>query len=1165
MRRPIALATAAIALFALVLMPSSASAAPPTITKTTVSAVTTTSVVLEAEINPQGKAVLYHFEYGLEDCSANSCTSIGEGELPAAAAPVVVKAPLAGLSPGTTYHLRAVAKNGSSETTEGSDRTFMTYLEPQTFGPCPNDLLRGDQNPAARRIEFTGRHLPDCRAYEQASPIDKNGGDATGTVPFTRAALSGGAITFLSGAGMPGGVGSQDLPVYLASRGAAGPWSTKGLLPPGDSGQKALVLGWTPDFSATFARAIQLGEESKAEFLMTPAGGEPIKIVDYTGGLDPRFVGASEGAAQVLFEARAALPGTTGALAGKPNLYLWEKAGEELTLVDVMNDETAPPGGAFAGPYNWIEGTNSKTLQQGGASAEYYTQEEHAFSTDGKAVYFTAAGTGQLYLRKNPGQKQSKLDLGGKCTEPVLACTIRVSASEKTNGIIPSGEDPGGPRPAAFMGAAADGSVSFFTSSEKLTNDANTGPEQNPAEIERSDLEGKNIVPDFLLTHASDVEVSPTHIFWINSETGTIERAKLDGSGAEEFIGADDTDNPKGIGLQGGQVYWANAAEEKGEGTIGRAKIGAGGAEEVDQGFIEAAGNPHDVAVGGELLYWTNSAVPGSNEAYIGRAKAADGTEANAKFVTVFGAETKNLGGIALDAEHIYWAVTNNQGDGRIHRVDLDGDPESYVVTLVFLGADVGVKDVAVDAGHIYWTTQTNSLIGRAKLNGPGPVTEEDLELIKDANHPQGIAVDGTNIYWGANGEAVPNAGNDLYRYDADAAAKPLSDITVDAAHPNGADVRGVLGISDDGDYVYYAANGVPEGVSNSPNARGESAAAGSCKGILGSGVSGVCNLYLWHAGTTGFIARLDVGGGGVESDATNWAATTENIFPTSNFEKTARVSPDGRTLLFRSVRRLSDYPSEGSAQLYRYRAGEAGPTCVSCNPTGAAPSGERGLGDVFPAVLVSANPSPNLSHNLSADGNRVFFESTDPLVGADTNGELKCEFTGSKLQSYPSCLDVYEWEAQGTGSCDSAHAVAQGGCIYLLSTGKGTEPALIADASGDGKDAFFFTRSRLVGQDEDQLVDVYDARVEGGLGAQNEPPAPPPCEGEGCKPGATAFPSIDPAPKSSSEGNPPGKKRPCKKPKHKVKGRCVSKHPKAKKQHKKGDHKANAKRRAKG
>jgi hypothetical protein len=44
----------------------------------------------------------------------------------------------------------------------------------------------------------------------------------------------------------------------------------------------------------------------------------------------------------------------------------------------------------------------------------------------------------------------------------------------------------------------------------------------------------------------------------------------------------------------------------------------------------------------------------------------------------------------------------------------------------------------------------------------------------------------------------------------------------------------------------------------------------------------------------------------------------------------------------------------------------------------------------------------------------------------------------------------------------------------------------------------FFFTRQSFVGQDQDENDDLYDARVEGGIAAQNPTPAAS-CEGEGC------------------------------------------------------------------
>jgi hypothetical protein len=200
-------------------------------------------------------------------------------------------------------------------------------------------------------------------------------------------------------------------------------------------------------------------------------------------------------------------------------------------------------------------------------------------------------------------------------------------------------------------------------------------------------------------------------------------------------------------------------------------------------------------------------------------------------------------------------------------------------------------------------------------------------------------------------------------------------------------------------------------------------------------------------------------------------------------------------------------------------------------------------LGGSSTPTVIPPRPASVATDNLSADGRRVFFETTDALVGADTNGNEECPPVGSDLQAFPACLDVYEWEAQGTGTCDAADAVADGGCLYLISTGQGTQPALLADVSGDGKDAFFFTRSRLVGQDEDALVDVYDARELGGLAAQNPPPPNPCLTLEVCHPAGPPTPEIPPAPKFVGPGNPKNKGPPCRKPKHKVKGRCVSKH----------------------
>ena len=90
------------------------------------------------------------------------------------------------------------------------------------------------------------------------------------------------------------------------------------------------------------------------------------------------------------------------------------------------------------------------------------------------------------------------------------------------------------------------------------------------------------------------------------------------------------------------------------------------------------------------------------------------------------------------------------------------------------------------------------------------------------------------------------------------------------------------------------------------------------------------------------------------------------------------------------------------------------------------------------------------------ADGSRVFFESARSAGPTDTNGAEGCHTVGSPLQFYPACQDVYEWEARGTGLASSE--AQNGGCLYLLSTGKSDEPLFFGDADESAYDAFIFT-----------------------------------------------------------------------------------------------------------
>jgi len=76
---------------------------------------------------------------------------------------------------------------------------------------------------------------------------------------------------------------------------------------------------------------------------------------------------------------------------------------------------------------------------------------------------------------------------------------------------------------------------------------------------------------------------------------------------------------------------------------------------------------------------------------------------------------------------------------------------------------------------------------------------------------------------------------------------------------------------------------------------------------------------------------------------------------------------------------------------------------------------------------------------------------------------------------------DVYEFEPVGIGSCSASSSgfdEGEGGCVSLVSSGTSSKESGFLDASANGNDVFFLTGERLVGEDKDTALDVYDARV---------------------------------------------------------------------------------------
>src|SRR6478735_8575770 len=184
-RRVALLTAASICVWAL--FAGSASAAPPLIVKAQVIEVTATSATLQATINPEGLATSYQFRFGASDCSVANCSRIPNPKeaIGAGKEPVVKTKTIEGLEPGTIYHFLVEAESTGGKP-KSADHAFATLGQPS-------------------------EGLPDGRAYEQASPVNKDGSDAIGTIGLIKAADNGNGITFNSTFGIPGGKGAQTL------------------------------------------------------------------------------------------------------------------------------------------------------------------------------------------------------------------------------------------------------------------------------------------------------------------------------------------------------------------------------------------------------------------------------------------------------------------------------------------------------------------------------------------------------------------------------------------------------------------------------------------------------------------------------------------------------------------------------------------------------------------------------------------------------------------------------------------------------------------------------------------------------------------------------------------------------------------------------------------
>jgi hypothetical protein len=449
-----------------------------------VTEVTAESVTFHAVIDPNGKPTTYYFQYGLttgygSDAPAVAGASAGSAKGFAEVTPEYAE----GLLAASLYHYRIVAV---SEVEPGRVEEF--------FGPDQTLMTHGVSGEAL---------LPDGRAWELVSPVDKHGAliDPIAEVGVIQAAAEGNAFSYLASApteAEPAGFANRTQ--VLSTRGAEG-WESRDISIPHAGGTgKSVSVGeeyrfFSEDLSLAVVQpfgaflpckvggkpqpCLSPGASEQAAFLRTDMGAAAGSFQPLVAGCPPpsqacppaiaadsnvpagtvfgatsvatgeacpparycgpEFVGASPNGKQVVLKWRNALTKTT-LPAVNGGLYEWSEG--NLELVSVLPDE---------------EPASERENPELGIQSE---AERGAVSEDGSRVVWTTEGSPALYMRDLATDETVQLD----------------APEEGCQGGCGSGDG-------RFQFASADGARVFFTDTQKLTNDSGSSFEHGKADL----------------------------------------------------------------------------------------------------------------------------------------------------------------------------------------------------------------------------------------------------------------------------------------------------------------------------------------------------------------------------------------------------------------------------------------------------------------------------------------------------------------------------------------------------------------------------------------------------------------------------------------------------------------------------------------------------------
>jgi hypothetical protein len=417
-------------------------AVAPTVRRLDAGNRTGTAAWLGASINPHNSSTTYFVEYGTTVAYGSRMPASTSVDAGSGSEFVTVQQLVTGLQPNTTYHFRVVAENEIG-TTRGPDAVFSTPQEP----------------PPA----------PPGRAYEQVSPLDKNGGDVdrdsiSEQYGTSGAAPSGNAVAYASQSQFAGPASGAPLVQYRSVRSSEG-WSTQGISPP---------IATDPQLPLNFPPVSYLSDDLSyaifnTSFPLTPGAQS---LLGGSWGLYRQDDRGATPSYELLSAPDAPLPvEDLGNPTAYKNRFSFAAATPDMghvvfTSVDrqLAPDGVPPgsgaPGGLIFGVYEWVDGQvrfvsklpsdEPSTAVAGARSTAGASQfpGDHLISDDGERIFFKADADQRLYVRE-----------GGAATE-LVSVPERAGADASTLGV------------ATFQAAKADdGSLALFTA-DRYTEDA---------------------------------------------------------------------------------------------------------------------------------------------------------------------------------------------------------------------------------------------------------------------------------------------------------------------------------------------------------------------------------------------------------------------------------------------------------------------------------------------------------------------------------------------------------------------------------------------------------------------------------------------------------------------------------------------------------------------